>query len=583
VSDQKICPTCGTEYPLSERFCPRDGTALRSANAQADLLGSIVAERYHILKKLGEGGMGTVYLAEHVKMGRKSALKVMNPGMNTDPDAIARFNREASNASRLSHPNICGIYDFGETPDGLIYLAMEFIEGQALTSLIEKGGALQPARAASIIHQTADALQIAHDAGIVHRDLKPDNIMIAKTRDGGDLVKVVDFGIAKASSSDAQKVTKTGLVVGTPEYMSPEQLAGDKLDGRSDTYSLALVAFNCLTGKLPFPAETVQESMIMRLTDRPRFLAEVRPDIDWPAELQATLDKALARDAAERYTSAAQFGREFAAAIASMPATMAAEAGTQVVGAQQVPRTKVTRPSGNATVAMNAEAAQPTKRPGAQPTKAAPAAVAAPAASKGVNPAVKFGGPAVAIIASMVAIYISTRDKTSTPESPTQTPTVQQETTAKMDTGASAGGSTTVPLDTTPKTVVAPGGNGAATTPKPAPVPSGTSKAPAGGKAPAGETGPTVQQLLAAWTRELDVKRAEDMNPTAARRVLNEVNAIFDQLTGQDLANGWYVRMMAYGVLEDDRACGAAKEVRDRSGDATKRAMAAGIIDACPQ
>ncbi len=222
MSDQKVCPTCGTEYPLSERFCPRDGTALRATNAQGDLLGSIIAERYHVLKKLGEGGMGTVYLAEHVKMGRKAALKVMNPGMNQDADAIARFNREAANASRLSHPNICGIYDFGETADGLIYLAMEFIEGQSLTSLIEKTGSLPPKRAATIIHQSADALQVAHDVGVVHRDLKPDNIMIAKSRDGSDNAKVVDFGIAKASSSDAQKVTKTGLVVGSPEYMSPE-------------------------------------------------------------------------------------------------------------------------------------------------------------------------------------------------------------------------------------------------------------------------------------------------------------------------------------------------------------------------
>src|SRR5690606_1460137 len=147
----------------------------------------------------------------HVKMGRKSALKVMNPGVNADPDAIARVNREAAHAARLSHPNICGIYDFGETSDGLTYLAMQLIEGSSLTSLIEKAGALPAARCGSIIHQVADALQVAHDAGIVHRDVKPDNIMVAKARDGSDLVKVVDFGIAKASSSDAQKVTKTGL------------------------------------------------------------------------------------------------------------------------------------------------------------------------------------------------------------------------------------------------------------------------------------------------------------------------------------------------------------------------------------
>jgi serine/threonine-protein kinase len=282
-----------------------------------------------------------VYLAEHVKMGRKSALKVMNPGMNTDPDAVARFNREASNASRLSHPNICGIYDFGETPDGMIYLAMEFIEGSALTDIIEKGGPLQPARAASIIHQTADALQIAHDAGIVHRDLKPDNIMVAKNRDGSDLVKVVDFGIAKASTSEAQNVTKTGMVVGTPEYMSPEQLAGDKLDGRSDIYALGLVAFNCLTGALPFSATSAQEAMIMRLTDVPRSLAEVRPDVAWPETVQATLDLALARDAKDRYQSAAQFGRELAAALAEMPAHPTDEAGTVVMSA---PAATVARP-----------------------------------------------------------------------------------------------------------------------------------------------------------------------------------------------------------------------------------------------
>ena len=333
MSDQKLCPTCGTEYPLSERFCPRDGTALRATNAGADLMGSIVADRYHILKKLGEGGMGQVYLAEHVKMGRMSALKVMNPGMNQDADAIARFNREAANASRLNHPNICAIYDFGETPDGLIYLAMEFIEGQSLTSLVEQSGGLPAARAAAIIHQSADALQVAHDAGIVHRDLKPDNIMIAKSRDGADLAKVVDFGIAKAHNSDAQKVTKTGLVVGTPEYMSPEQLAGDKLDGRSDIYSLGLVAFNCLTGTLPFPAASAQESMIARLVEQPRTLAEMKPSVAWPAEVQAVMDRALARDANERYQSAAQFGRELWAACERMPASQAAAAGTQVLSA----------------------------------------------------------------------------------------------------------------------------------------------------------------------------------------------------------------------------------------------------------
>ncbi|HYC50622.1 MAG TPA: serine/threonine-protein kinase, partial [Gemmatimonadaceae bacterium] len=304
MSALKICPQCGTEYELDQRFCPKDGSTLKSQGAAADLVGSIIADRYHVLKKLGEGGMGTVYLAEHVKMGRKSAVKVMNPGMVNDADAISRFNREAANASKISHTNVASVYDFGETSDGLIYLAMEFVEGPALTKVIEQSGALAPIRAADITRQAAEALAVAHDMGIVHRDLKPDNIMIANNRDGSDCVKVVDFGIAKAANNEAQKVTKTGLVVGTPEYMSPEQLAGDKLDGRSDIYSLALVSFAMMTGKLPFPGETVQESMIARLTDEPKKLSEMKADISWPPAVQLVMDKALQRDADLRYASA---------------------------------------------------------------------------------------------------------------------------------------------------------------------------------------------------------------------------------------------------------------------------------------
>ncbi|HJQ19144.1 MAG TPA: serine/threonine-protein kinase [Gemmatimonadaceae bacterium] len=338
MSALKICPQCGTEYELDQRFCPKDGSTLRTQNAAGDLVGSIIADRYHVLKKLGEGGMGTVYLAEHVKMGRKSAVKVMNPGMVNDADAISRFNREAANASKISHPNVAAVYDFGETTDGLIYLAMEFIEGPSLTKIIE-AGALPPQRAADIARQAADALAVAHDMGIVHRDLKPDNIMIAKNRDGSDLVKVVDFGIAKAANNEAQKVTKTGLVVGTPEYMSPEQLAGDKLDGRSDIYSLALVAFNMLTGKLPFPAETVQESMIMRLTDKPRPLSEMKSDVVWPPQLQTVMDKALERDANERYQSASEFGRAVWQAVQAVRASAATAAFTAVIQPRKAPAT----------------------------------------------------------------------------------------------------------------------------------------------------------------------------------------------------------------------------------------------------
>ena len=334
----KICPQCSTEYDIEQKFCPKDGTTLRIQGGQTgDLVGAVIADRYNVIKKLGEGGMGTVYLAEHVKMGRKSAIKVMNPGMVSDADAISRFNREASNASRINHPNVASVYDFGETSDGLIYLAMEFIEGPSLTKVIEDSGSLPAIRAAEITRQAAEALSVAHDMGIVHRDLKPDNIMLAKGRDGADIVKVVDFGIAKAADGDGQKVTKTGLVVGTPEYMSPEQLAGDKLDGRSDTYSLALVTYAMMTGKLPFPAETIQESMIKRLTDDPKPLAETKPDVVWPEAVQTVITTALQRDAVNRYQTASEFGRALHAAVQGMPRGRAS-AATAVIGRVSSPK-----------------------------------------------------------------------------------------------------------------------------------------------------------------------------------------------------------------------------------------------------
>jgi serine/threonine-protein kinase len=352
----KVCPTCQKEYPNDTRFCQNDGTTLRQTGA--DLIGSVIADRYHITKKLGEGGMGAVYLGEHVRMGRMSAIKVISQAMSQDPEAIARFNREAANAARISHPNVCAIYDFGETPEGVIYLAMEYIQGEALTDLLEREGALSLDRSARILRQVADALQVAHDIGIVHRDLKPDNIMITRGRDGSDVVKVVDFGIAKAMGSDSdQKVTKTGLVVGTPEYMSPEQLSGDQLDGRSDVYSLGLVLFRMMTGRLPFQAETAQEVMIKRLTDDPMRLADADASRNFPTPLQRALDRALARMPAERYQRAAVFGDDVVTAVTGATAIPrqgpGVEGATQVIGSRppqgsdtsQLPSTRVSEPA----------------------------------------------------------------------------------------------------------------------------------------------------------------------------------------------------------------------------------------------
>jgi hypothetical protein len=556
VSEVKTCPTCGTEYPISERFCPRDGTALRGSNPQGDLVGSIVHEKFHVMKKLGEGGMGAVYLAEHVKMGRKMALKVMNPGMHQDPDAIARFNREAKNASQINHPNVCAIYDFGETPEGMIYLAMEFIEGSSLSAVIEKNGALTAPRAASIVHQAADALQVAHDYGIVHRDLKPDNIMITKARDGSDQVKVVDFGIAKASSSDAQKVTKTGLVVGTPEYMSPEQLAGDKLDGRSDIYSLALVAFNCLTGKLPFPSNSAQEAMIMRLTDQPKTLAEMAPEKAWPDELQAVMDKALARDANERYSSAAQFGRDLSKAVENMPQTLIAEVGTQVIGAgaavaaaaaktaaaPAVPKTRV------ATPADRAAAAAPVA-PVPEPKKSAMPMIAAAAA------VIIIGGSAAAWKAGMFGGAAPTSGDTTTapanlspPANPQANPTANNSATGNAP--ISGGGGTKTLSNPTGAN---PGGN------------PGRSGTPAGntGGAPAGAT-PDFDT----WKDWTDPASPNEAN---AEKAIAAINAALPSLAGQDRARANYYLGSAQLITgRQTAACVTLTKARAEANNALK-------------
>ncbi|MCC6243698.1 MAG: serine/threonine protein kinase [Gemmatimonadaceae bacterium] len=294
-------------------------------SGESPLIGAIIADRYRIISRVGAGGMGQVFLAEHIKMKRKSAIKVMRPALVDDADALQRFTREAENASKLSHPNVASIFDFGETTDGLVYLAMEFIEGESLHAALEREKALHPQVAGDIINQAADALQAAHDLGILHRDLKPDNLMLTTRADGTYLVKLVDFGIARTMDAGTTRVTRTGFAVGTPEFMSPEQLAGDQLDARSDQYALALVAFIALTGQEAFADASGKDSLILRLTSRPRRLAEVRTDIDWPVAIQSVFDRALAPDAADRFPRVADFADALDNAIASMSATQTAE------------------------------------------------------------------------------------------------------------------------------------------------------------------------------------------------------------------------------------------------------------------
>ncbi len=325
MSAQKICPRCGATYDDAVAFCATDGTRLVRGGHSGDLIGMVVAERYRIVSRIGEGGMGQVYLAEHVRMKRKSAIKIMRPGLVGDVDALQRFTREAENASQLSHPNIAAIFDFGETPDGVVYLAMEYIDGVSLAGRLEQSTALHPDVAADILGQAADALQAAHDLNMLHRDIKPDNIMLGLRSDGTYMVKLVDFGIARSMDGSDQKVTRTGFAVGTPQYMSPEQLAGETLDARSDQYSLALVAFYALTGQQAFPAESSKESLIARLTSRPQSLQNARHDVQWPDALQEIFDRSLAPEPQDRFETVSAFAHALSGAISSMAPSQTAE------------------------------------------------------------------------------------------------------------------------------------------------------------------------------------------------------------------------------------------------------------------
>jgi len=314
----KVCPVCDTVYSDANAFCPVDGTTLHVVDLEGGLIGSVVADRYLVTDLLGEGGMGKVYLARHVRLPQQAAIKVLRRDMVRDPAAIARFNREASNASRIDDEHVARVYDFGEASDGMVYLAMEYVPGRTLKEVVARGGALEPRRAADLIDQIAKGLDAAHRLKIIHRDLKPDNILVVEGPEGGpvggDRVKVVDFGIAKAFGADGGNLTKTGFVVGTPEFMSPEQLMGAALDARSDVYALGLVAFQCFTAALPFAGDTPDQVMTGRLTSAPRRLDEVTATW-WPTALQDAFDAALSRDVAKRPESAGAFARMVTSAI----------------------------------------------------------------------------------------------------------------------------------------------------------------------------------------------------------------------------------------------------------------------------
>ncbi|HSF25736.1 MAG TPA: protein kinase [Blastocatellia bacterium] len=319
-------------YEDNDRFCSIDGHTLiqrvtdspipvgESEGKQPDLMiGRILAGRYRLLAKLGCGGMGVVYKGQHIKMNRLTAIKMLNSDLSSNPDFVVRFIREAEIVSHLNHPNVVAIYDFGEAEDGIIYLAMEMLEGQQLSDVIIQEGPLSLDRVVNIIGQSASALDAAHKLGLIHRDFKPDNVIICKTAGNGDWVKVVDFGLAKWARVDPENepLTPRGLVLGTPEYMSPEQVSGKELDLRSDIYNLALVAYEMIAGVHPFQGSRPLRRMVNRLLEPPLPFRLVRPQLDVPVAVEQVVTKALARNPDERYPSVLEFASELRAAARS--------------------------------------------------------------------------------------------------------------------------------------------------------------------------------------------------------------------------------------------------------------------------
>ena len=296
------CAHCGDPHPASYTHCPKTGKPLQAGKA---LIGRIIAQRYKVVGLLGEGGMGAVYVAEHTLIGRKVALKRLHPELASDAKAVARFMREARAAAATGHENIVEILDLGDAEDGAPFLVMEYLKGKSLATTLRREGRLAPSRACHIVGQVLAALNAVHKQHIVHRDLKPDNIFLTRRSGRADYVKVLDFGISKMKrdDDDAMDLTRTGVMLGTPFYMSPEQARGKKdLDHRVDLYAAGVILYECLSGRLPFDGQNYHALLQAILAGTPPPVTTLVPDLD--PGLGAIVSRAIARSADERYQSA---------------------------------------------------------------------------------------------------------------------------------------------------------------------------------------------------------------------------------------------------------------------------------------
>jgi serine/threonine protein kinase len=342
----KYCDSCHSAYPDDFAICPRDQGPLRVASEL--LPGMVIRGKYEILEKIGSGGMASVYRAKHLAFGEVCAIKVVAGKLAHDDTFLKRFRNEAVVTRRLQHANAVRVDDLDTTEDGRPFIVMEFVEGRNLRDVIRQEAPLHPRRTVEITRQVASALAAAHTLGIVHRDIKPDNILLTRDASGRDLAKVLDFGIAKVKETvlgeDAYTPTRTGMVVGTPQYVSPEQAMGkrgEEIDGRSDLYSLGVVLYEMLTGRLPFSSDTAMGMILHHLQTAPTPPNVARPDLGIADPLSDLLMMALQKDPTHRFPGA----HDMVAALDEVVELLPPLASPTMTGAEAVPMRTPTPPS----------------------------------------------------------------------------------------------------------------------------------------------------------------------------------------------------------------------------------------------
>jgi eukaryotic-like serine/threonine-protein kinase len=492
-----ICALCHTEYPTGTEVCPKDGTALGlkrdaalaatmptpaglpaqpsadvggrvgfaptmptpagliagqpvapGAAAQASaakderfdsLIGSVLAGRYEVVRRIGEGGMGAVYEAKHALIGKRVAVKVLLEKFVAKSDFVARLLQEARLASSIGHENIVDVTDFGTTDDGRSFVVMEFLDGESLAQLAMREAPLPIERSLRIARQAASALGAAHAKGIFHRDVKPENIYLIRRADA-DFVKVVDFGISKAvkpggdEGGEGYRLTHTGLLLGTPLYMSPEQARGaEDLDHRVDIWALGVMLYECLTGEVPFRASNYLGIIAQVLNHKPMPPSELRPELGIPAAVEAVVMRAMEKDRARRYQTMAELERDIDRLLAGdqnvgtlpaagAPARARAQRRWPLIVAAAVAL------AGGAAVALRSG-----PEPGPPPAPS-PAAVAAPApAPVAVTPPVAAPPPVAPPVQSPEAVVPARKPKSRAERAPKPAAKVVTPTASTSD------------------------------------------------------------------------------------------------------------------------------------------------------